>query len=56
LLTVRDLAAMLQVGTRTIYNLSAAGKLPAPLKIGGSVRWERVVIDTWLAGLRHSNS
>lgn len=48
LLSARDLAALLRLSLRTIRAMDAAGKLPAPLRIGGSVRWRTDDIRAWL--------
>lgn len=50
LLTVRQLADLLQVSTRTIWRMQSAGDLPEPVRISRSVRWRRSDIDYWLAG------
>ncbi len=40
----------IQVGssTRQIHRLNAAGKIPSPIRIGGSVRWLADEITAWL--------
>lgn len=38
-LTIDDLVRRYRLSAKTIYNLSRAGKLPSPLRIGHSVRW-----------------
>jgi len=48
LLSARDLAAMLRLGLRTIRAMDAAGKLPAPVRIGSCVRWRSEEIRAWL--------
>jgi len=48
LLSARDLAAMLRLGLRTVRSMDAAGKLPAPMRIGGSVRWRLDELRAWL--------
>ena len=48
LLTVKDVAQMLQLSTRTIFRLAETGSLPKPLKIGGSVRWQAETIKEYL--------
>jgi len=48
LLSARDLAAMLRLGLRTVRSMDAAGKLPAPVRVGGSVRWRLDEIRAWL--------
>jgi predicted DNA-binding transcriptional regulator AlpA len=39
---------MLGLSKRQIFRLNAAGKIPAPVKIGGSVRWRLSDIELWL--------
>jgi prophage regulatory protein len=48
LLSARDLAALLRLGLRTIRSMDAAGKLPAPVRVGGSVRWRLDELRAWL--------
>lgn len=40
LLTIKDLEHLLRLHRRTIARLCAAGRLPPPMKIGGSRRWK----------------
>lgn len=42
-----DLAKMLGVSLRQVWRLNSAGKLPKPIKLGGSVRWNRQEIMDW---------
>lgn len=44
----RRLAAMLCAGIRTVRTWDAAGKLPAPVRIGGRVVWRTDEIRAWL--------
>lgn len=46
-ISARELAEMLRVSLRQVWRLSSAGKLPKPLKIGGSVRWDHDEILRW---------
>ncbi len=39
LLTLREVAELLNVSIRTVYRLVAGGVLPAPVKIGRSTRF-----------------
>jgi excisionase family DNA binding protein len=48
LLSAKDLARTLGLGLRTIRSMDAAGKLPAPVRIGGAVRWRAAEIRDWL--------
>lgn len=47
ILTIREVAGFLKVTERTIYRLAAAKKIPA-FKVGGTWRFSRVDIDTWI--------
>ena len=48
LLSARDLAALLRLGLRTVRSMDAGGKLPAPVRVGGSVRWRLDELRAWL--------
>jgi len=41
LLTAKDVAGCFQVSVRTIRRWQRDGHLPAPLRIGGSLRWRK---------------
>ncbi len=47
LLTKRQLADRLQCCTRTVERRTAAGEIPAPLRIGRLVRWTAEQIERW---------
>ena len=47
ILTIREVADFLKVTERTIYRLAAAKQMPA-FKIGGSWRFSRQDIDSWI--------
>lgn len=49
LLSVQAVAALLGVSTRHVYRLSDSGKIPRPVKLGATVRWNRAAIDEWIA-------
>lgn len=44
----RRLAKLLCCGLRTVRTWDAAGKLPAPIRIGGRVVWRVAEIRAWL--------
>lgn len=48
LIGVRNLCEMLDVARTTIYRLKDSGRLPQPLKLGGSVKWRKDEIDAWV--------
>lgn len=47
--TARQLAIMLQVSKRTLFRMRSAGRLPAPLRVGGVVRWRLADVRNWIA-------
>jgi excisionase family DNA binding protein len=46
-LTVRDVAAFLNVDEKTIYRLAQRGELPG-FKVAGSWRFQRKALDEWI--------
>lgn len=48
LLTANAVAEMLSVSKRQVFRLNSCGKLPQPIRIGGSVRWTESSIQSWL--------
>lgn len=49
LLPIGQVAKMVAVSRRTISRLADAGKLPPPLRIGGSIRWRLADVREWIA-------
>ena len=50
LISAEKLAQMLDISVRTLWRLRAAGKMPAPVRIGGSVRWRAQEVQAWIDG------
>jgi excisionase family DNA binding protein len=49
LLTVREVAQRLALGTRTVWKWSRSGQLPAPIRLGNrTVRWRAAEIDRFV--------
>jgi excisionase family DNA binding protein len=48
LVDARRLARLLCCGVRTVRAWDAAGKLPAPVKIGGRVLWPVEEVKAWV--------
>ncbi|HEG43600.1 MAG TPA: DNA-binding protein [Phycisphaerales bacterium] len=48
LVDVKKLAEVLSVSIRQVFRLKAENKIPAPMKIGGSIRWKRSEIERWM--------
>jgi predicted DNA-binding transcriptional regulator AlpA len=48
LLSAKALGEMLSLSKRQIFRLNCCHKLPAPIRIGGSVRWVNSTIENWI--------
>ena len=48
LLTKNDIAERLQVSPSTVYRMVRLKKMPQPLMVGESMRWQADVIDDWI--------
>ena len=46
--TVDDMSAVLRISRSGIYNLVAQGRIPAPVRIGKAMRWDRDDVLGWL--------
>jgi excisionase family DNA binding protein len=49
MLTIEDVAKMLQCSDRHVTNLRREGLMPPPVKLGVLVRWPRKTIEDWIA-------
>ncbi len=49
LLSVKDLARLLGCSVRHVFRMSDAGQMPPPVKLGALVRWNRKVVEAWIA-------
>jgi len=48
LLSVRELGKLLSISTATLWRWEAAGRIPRPVKIGGTTRWRADEIRQWI--------
>lgn len=48
LLSAKELGKLLSLSKRQIFRLNSCGKIPKPLRIGGSVRWSSEECAAWL--------
>ena len=46
-LKIKDVAALLKVGEKTLYSMAQTGELPA-FKVRGQCRFSRKDIDAWI--------
>ena len=49
LINVDDVAALLKCSARHVWRMADSGKMPRPYKIGALCRWDRAVIEQWVA-------
>lgn len=49
LLTAKTLGEALSLSKRTIFRLDSSGRIPKPVRIGGSVRWRQSDIERWIS-------
>ena len=49
LLSAEAVGKMLSLSRRQIFRLNSSGKIPAPIRIGGAVRWSEETIRRWLS-------
>jgi len=47
-MTITDLAEILKISQRSNWRFVASGKLVAPLRVGGCIRWKREDIRQWI--------
>ena len=48
LLSAAMLAKRLGISMRTLWRLRSSGKLPVPVRLGGTVRWRAVEVAAWI--------
>jgi len=48
LIDIKEIAKLLDVSERTISSMQASGRIPAPIRIGRSVRWGYEEIRAWV--------
>ena len=44
-----EVAELLGVSERHIWGLNSSGRVPRPIHLGRSVRWDRAELKAWLA-------
>lgn len=48
LITAARLAEMLSISKRSLQRLQSRGAIPAPLRVGGAVRWRLDAVEEWI--------
>jgi predicted DNA-binding transcriptional regulator AlpA len=49
LLTAKAVGDILSLSKRQVFRLKSSGKIPAHVKINGSVRWRQSDIEHWIS-------
>ncbi|UCG47131.1 MAG: AlpA family phage regulatory protein [Phycisphaerales bacterium] len=49
LLSAASIAKLLSLSRRQVFRLNSGGRIPAPIRIGGAVRWSAKEVSAWLA-------
>ena len=49
LINAKTLGQLLALSKRQVFRLNSCGKIPEPIRIGGSVRWSAQECSDWLA-------
>jgi len=49
LLDVKAVATILNCSERHVYRLTDMGKMPAPVRLGALVRWDKSALEKWVA-------
>ena len=49
LLTIRDVARLLQCSPRTVHRLKVTGQLPAAVRVRSLLRWRRSDIESFVS-------
>lgn len=48
LLSVKVVAQILSLSSRSVHRLNTSGRIPKPVKINGAVRWRKSDIEQWM--------
>ncbi len=51
LLSVAEMCTLLKISRATLVRMDKSGQLPGRIKLGGSVRFHRETVETWLRSL-----
>ncbi|RKY07332.1 MAG: hypothetical protein DRP56_05845 [Planctomycetota bacterium] len=47
LMAAKQLGLLLALSKRQVFRLNSCGKIPAPFRIGGALRWRQSDIELW---------
>ncbi len=49
LIRIEELADLLSLSKRTVSRMMSSGRMPAPVRLGGSLRWQIDDVEQWIA-------
>jgi excisionase family DNA binding protein len=49
LIDVHAVARLLNCSERHVFRMSGDGRMPRPVRLGQAVRWNRAVLEKWIA-------
>ncbi len=49
LMTIGEVAAVLRCSIRHVHRLKDSGRMPAPTRLGGLVRWNHATLVNWIS-------
>lgn len=49
LITAKEFAQKLNVSLRQIWRMLSEGRIPQPVRLGGTVRWRLAEVKSWIA-------
>ena len=49
LISAKEVASILSLSKRQVFRLDSMGKIPAPVRVNGAVRWRDSDIQRWIA-------
>ena len=49
LMAAAEVATLLLCSPRHVYRLSEAGRMPPAIRLGALVRWNRSIVEQWIA-------
>ncbi len=51
LLSIREICHLLKISRATLVRMDNAGKVPGKMKLGGSIRFHRATVESWLESM-----
>jgi len=49
LISAKTVAQIFSLSKRQVFRLNSSGKIPAPVRVNGAIRWRESDIERWIA-------